>query len=117
MAIYHLHMKVIGRSSGASAVAAAAYGSASRLWDDRIERSHDFTAKRGVVHSEVLLPEGVPDALSDRETLWNAVEACELRRDAQLARELEFALPREMPRRRRSTSPATSCRPSSSTAA
>ncbi|WP_300056222.1 Ti-type conjugative transfer relaxase TraA [uncultured Roseobacter sp.] len=96
MAIYHLHMKVIGRSSGASAVAAAAYRSASRLRDDRIERSHDFTAKRGVVHSEVLLPEGAPDALSDRERLWNAVEACEVRRDAQLARELEFALPREM---------------------
>ncbi|GAA0307698.1 Ti-type conjugative transfer relaxase TraA [Rhodovulum strictum] len=96
MAIYHLHMKVIGRSSGASTVAAAAYRSASRLRDDRIERAHDFTAKRGVVHSEVLLPEGAPEDLSDRETLWNAVEACELRRDAQLARELEFALPREM---------------------
>ncbi|MBJ3764275.1 Ti-type conjugative transfer relaxase TraA [Maribius pontilimi] len=96
MAIYHLHMKVIGRSSGASAVAAAAYRSASRLRDDRIERNHDFTAKRGVVHSEVLLPGGAPDALSDRERLWNTVEACELRRDAQLARELEFALPKEM---------------------
>ncbi|MCA9767214.1 MAG: Ti-type conjugative transfer relaxase TraA, partial [Gemmatimonadetes bacterium] len=96
MAIYHLHMKVIGRSSGASAVAAAAYRSASRLRDERIERSHDFTAKRGVVHSEVLLPEGAPDTLSDRERLWNEVEACELRRDLQLARELEFALPREM---------------------
>ena len=96
MAIYHLHMKVIGRSSGASAVAAAAYRSASRLRDERIERSHDFTAKRGVVHSEVLLPEGAPEDLSDRERLWNAVEAVELRRDAQLARELEFALPREV---------------------
>ncbi|NBC88527.1 MAG: Ti-type conjugative transfer relaxase TraA, partial [Alphaproteobacteria bacterium] len=96
MAIYHIHMKVIGRSSGASAVAAAAYRSASRLWDDRIERSHDFTSKRGVVHSEMLLPEGAPEDLSDRETLWNTVEACEVRRDAQLARELEFALPREL---------------------
>ncbi|WP_449280314.1 Ti-type conjugative transfer relaxase TraA [Litorisediminicola beolgyonensis] len=96
MAIYHLHMKIIGRSSGASAVAAAAYRSASRLRDERIERSHDFTAKRGVVHSEVLLPEGAPEELSDRERLWNEVEDCELRRDAQLARELEFALPREM---------------------
>ncbi|MCC6008885.1 MAG: MobA/MobL family protein, partial [Rhodobacteraceae bacterium] len=56
MAIYHLHLKVIGRSSGASAGAAAAYRSASRLRDDRIDRSHDFTAKRGVVLSEVLLP-------------------------------------------------------------
>jgi ATP-dependent exoDNAse (exonuclease V) alpha subunit len=96
MAIYHLHVKVIGRASGASAVAAAAYRAASRLRDDRIDRSHDFTAKRGVVHSEVLLPDGALEALSDREQLWNTVEACEVRRDAQLAREVEFALPREM---------------------
>ena len=82
MAIYHLHMKVIGRSSGASAVAAAAYRSASRLRDERIAHSHDFTAKRGVVHSEVLLPKGAPEDLADRERLWNEVEACEVRRDA-----------------------------------
>lgn len=73
MAIYHLHMKVFGRSSGASAVAAAAYRSASRLRDDRIDRAHDFTAKRGVEHSEVLLPEGAPDALSDRERCYIAI--------------------------------------------
>jgi Ti-type conjugative transfer relaxase TraA len=96
MAIYHLHVKIIGRVSGASAVAAAAYRSASRLQDDRIDRSHDFTAKRGVVHSEVMLPENAPATWGDRERLWNAVEVCEVRRDAQLAREVEFALPREM---------------------
>jgi Ti-type conjugative transfer relaxase TraA len=96
MAIYHLHVKVIGRAAGSSAVASAAYRAASRLRDDRIERSHDFTAKCGVVHSEVLLPETAPEAWSDREQLWNAVEAVEVRRDAQLAREVEFAIPREM---------------------
>lgn len=96
MAIYHLHVKVIGRAAGSSAVASAAYRAASRLRDDRIERSHDFTAKRGVVHSEVMLPETAPEAWSDREQLWNAVEAVEVRRDAQLAREVEFAIPREM---------------------
>ncbi|MER9262827.1 Ti-type conjugative transfer relaxase TraA, partial [Mesorhizobium sp. M0619] len=77
-------------------VASAAYRSASRLRDERIERSHDFSAKRGVVHSEVMLPEGAPEAWSHRERLWNDVEACEVRKDAQLARELEFALPREL---------------------
>jgi Ti-type conjugative transfer relaxase TraA len=96
MAIYHLHVKVIGRKSGASAVASAAYRSASRLRDDRLERSHDFSHKRGVVHSEVMLPEDAPEAWSDREQLWNDVEAFEVRKDAQLAREVEFALPREM---------------------
>ncbi|MFN3225110.1 MAG: Ti-type conjugative transfer relaxase TraA [Hyphomicrobiales bacterium] len=96
MAIYHLHVKTIGRSSGASAVAAAAYRSGSRLRDERIERNHDFSAKSGVVHSQVLLPDGTPEVWADRERLWNDVEAFEVRKDAQLAREVEFALPREM---------------------
>jgi Ti-type conjugative transfer relaxase TraA len=96
MAIYHLHVKVIGRKSGSSAVASAAYRSASRLRDDRLERSHDFSNKRGVVHSEVMLPEDAPEQWSDRERLWNDVEAFEVRKDAQLCREIEFALPREM---------------------
>ncbi len=96
MAIYHLHVKVIGRKAGSSAVASAAYRSASRLRDDRLERSHDFSNKRGVVHSEVMLPEDAPEEWSDRERLWNDVEAFEVRKDAQLAREVEFALPREM---------------------
>lgn len=96
MAIYHLHVKVIGRKAGSSAVASAAYRSASRLRDERIEHSHDFSAKRGVVHSEVMLPEDAPEAWRDRERLWNDVEAFEVRKDAQLAREVEFALPREL---------------------
>ena len=96
MAIYHLHVKVIGRKAGSSAVASAAYRSASRLRDERIDRRHDFSAKRGVIHSEIMLPEGAPEHLGDRERLWNEVEAVEVRKDAQLAREVEFAIPREM---------------------
>jgi Ti-type conjugative transfer relaxase TraA len=96
MAIYHLHVKVIGRKAGSSAVASAAYRSASSLRDERLYRSHDFSGKRGVVHSEVLLPEHAPQRWSDRERLWNDVEAFEVRRDAQLAREVEFAIPREL---------------------
>ncbi len=96
MAIYHLHVKVIGRKSGSSAVASAAYRSGSRLRDERLDRSHDFSAKRGVVHSEVMLPEHAPEAWSDRERLWNDTEAFEVRKDAQLAREVEFAIPREL---------------------
>lgn len=96
MAIYHLHVKVIGRKAGSSAVASAAYRSASRMRDERIDRVQDFSSKRGVVHSEVLLPENAPEQWSDRERLWNDVEAFEVRKDAQLAREIEFAIPREM---------------------
>lgn len=96
MAIYHFSVQVIGRAAGRSAVAAAAYRSASRLRDDRLGRDQDFSAKRGVVHSEVILPENAPEHWSDRERLWNDVEAFEKRKDAQLAREVEFAIPREM---------------------
>lgn len=94
MAIFHFSVKVISRASGRSAVAAAAYRSAEQLHDERLDRTHDFTNKSGVVHSEILLPDGAP--LSDRERLWNEVERQEKRKDAQLAREVEFALPREM---------------------
>jgi Ti-type conjugative transfer relaxase TraA len=96
MAIYHFSAKVISRTAGSSALAAAAYRSASRLHDQRLDRHHDFSNKAGVVHSEVMLPDGAPEHLSDRERLWNDVEAAELRKDAQLAREIEFAIPREM---------------------
>ncbi|KGB55008.1 Conjugal transfer relaxase TraA [Sphingopyxis sp. LC81] len=96
MAIYHLSVKVISRAAGRNAVAAAAYRSAERLHDERLDRAHDFTNKSGVVHSEVMLPDGAPERLGDREKLWNEVEAAEKRKDAQLAREVEFAIPREM---------------------
>ena len=96
VAIFHFSAKVISRAKGSSAVAAAAYRSASRLHDERLDRPHDFTNKAGVVHSEILAPEGTPERWRDREALWNEVEAGEKRKDAQLAREVEFALPREM---------------------
>ena len=98
MATYHFSAKVIGRGAGSSAVASAAYRSASRLHDARLDRHHDFSNKTGVVHSEVMLPAGAPEQLRDRATLWNEVEATEKRKDAQLAREVEFAIPRELTR-------------------
>lgn len=96
MAIYHFSVQVIGRGQGRSAVAAAAYRAGERLHDERLDRDHDFRAKSGVEHSEIMLPEGAPERLSDRATLWNEVEATEKRKDAQLAREVEFSIPREM---------------------
>ena len=96
MAIFHFSAKVIGRTAGRSAVAAAAYRAGERLHDERLDRDHDFRAKSGVEHSEIMLPDGAPERLLDRVTLWNEVEAVEVRKDAQLAREVEFAIPREM---------------------
>ncbi|RYF23415.1 MAG: Ti-type conjugative transfer relaxase TraA, partial [Oxalobacteraceae bacterium] len=96
MAIFHARMQVIGRGTGRSVVAAAAYRAAELLHDERQDRAHDFTAKAGVVHSEIMLPSGAPERWRDRATLWNEVEATERRKDAQLARELEFSIPREL---------------------
>ncbi len=96
MAIYHLSAKVISRAVGRSSVAAAAYRAAGRLRDDRQGLEHDYSRKGGVVHSEIVAPENAPDWMYDRDQLWNAVEAVEKRRDAQLAREIEVALPREL---------------------
>lgn len=86
MAIYHLSAKVISRAGGRSSVAAAAYRTAGRLRDDRQGLEHDYSRKGGVVHSEIIAPENAPDWMRDRDQLWNAVEAVEKRRDAQLAR-------------------------------
>jgi hypothetical protein len=96
MAIYHFSAKIISRANGSSALASAAYRSASRLHDQRLDRHHDFSNKVGVVHSAVMLPDNAPEHLADREKLWNAIEAAELRKDAQLSREVEFAIPREL---------------------
>jgi Ti-type conjugative transfer relaxase TraA len=96
MAIYHFTAKVISRSKGRSAVAAAAYRSASQIHDYRQDLTFDYAAKPDVVHSEILAPQQALEWVRDRELLWNAVEAGEKRRDSQVAREVEFALPEEL---------------------
>ncbi len=96
MAIYHFSGTVISRSQGRSAVACAAYRSGEKLHDERYGKDHDYTQKQDVAHTEILLPDGAPLWMADREKLWNAVELHEKRKDAQLAREFNFALPREL---------------------
>ena len=98
MSIYHCSIKIISRASGRSAVASAAYRSGEKLLNDETGIVHDFTAKGGVVMSEILLPEHAPLKYQDRQTLWNEVQKTEKRSDAQLAREVEVAFPTEMSR-------------------
>ena len=98
MALFHSHIQVISRSSGRSAVAAAAYRSGTRMTDERTGAVHDYTRKGGVAHSEVVLPVGAPDRWRDRSTLWNEAERSERGNNAQVAREIEYALPREFDR-------------------
>jgi hypothetical protein len=109
VAIFYMDVKIIGRSSGRSATGAAAYRRSAKMqatahaayqrgekiYEKGDKITHDYRSKGGVIHSEIMLPEGAPPEFMDSETLWNAVEASEKRKDAQLAREIIVALQRE----------------------
>jgi len=101
MAIFHFSAKVGSRSSGASAAGAAAYASAEKL-KDHLGHTHDYTDKDDVVYSGILLPPHAPAWLADRERLWQEVERREdlstRPESAQLFRQVEVALPRELSR-------------------
>lgn len=96
MAIYHLSVKIIGRNAGRSSVAAAAYRSGDILTNQYDGLTHDYSRKNWIEHTEILLPDNAPKSFKDRSTLWNAVELAEKSSNAQLAREVEIALPKEI---------------------
>lgn len=93
---FHCKVGKIQRSSGRSSVAAAAYRSGTRLVDERTGQVHDYRAKGGVLHCEIVAPDDAPDWMQDREKLWNGGEAAEKRKDAVTAREVELALPADV---------------------
>ena len=106
MAIYHFHVKAISRGTGRSAIAAAAYRRATKMKDHTTNTSHNYGKKNHVAFSDISIPEDSPQWLKDiadngashksSELLWNTVEQFEIRKDARLAREIEFALPKEL---------------------
>ena len=96
IAIYHFEAKMISRGTGRSVVAAAAYASCSKIYNDYDGMMHDYTRKHGCVYSEIFLPSNAPPEWQDRTELWNAVEAAEKAKDSRLARELIVALPVEI---------------------
>ena len=98
MAIYHLEAKVISRGVGRSAVAASAYMSCSRMYNDYDGVQHDYTRKQGLVYEQILLPPQAPPEWKDRSVLWNAVEETENTKDSRLAREFVVSLPVELDR-------------------
>ncbi len=96
MNYFHLEAKVVSRGAGRSVIAAAAYASCSRLYNDYDGLTHDFTRKQGCLYSEVFLPQYAPEEWKDRQLLWEAVESVEKTKDSRLARELVVALPSEL---------------------
>ncbi|WP_299011844.1 MobQ family relaxase [uncultured Shewanella sp.] len=95
MAIYHCNVSVGSRSSGRSSTAACAYREGKKITDQRTGLTHDYSRKMDVMESLTLLPKNAPKSFNDSAILWNAVEAAEKRKDAQLFREVEVSLPRE----------------------
>lgn len=95
MAIYHCRIQVIGRSAGRSAVSASAYRSGTKILDNENGILNDYTRKKGVIHSEIMLCKNAPVEYMDRAILWNSVHKIEKNKNAQLAREIEVALPKE----------------------
>ena len=98
IAIYHWNVGIVSRGKGKSVVAAAAYRSGEKLTNEWDGMTHDYTRKGGVVHTEIMLPPHALPSFSDRSTLWNSVELYEKAGNAQLAREIDAALPIELSR-------------------
>ncbi len=96
MAIYSYNIRIISRSSGKSAVDAAAYASGTKIKDIETGIIHDYSRKNEVFFSGILLPENAPTEFYDRSTLWNSVEKAEKSKDAQLCRRIIIALPIEL---------------------
>ena len=97
MAIFHLTAKVISRGKGQSAVAAAAYRSGERLRDEQANEQKFYQARaERIEFTAIMAPKDAPDWTQDRNQLWNRAERAEKRKDAQLAREIEIALPHEL---------------------
>jgi hypothetical protein len=96
VAIYYMNVQIIGRSAGRTATGAAAYRAGERIVDDRTGQVFDYTRRRGEIETEILVPEGAPAWASDRSRLWNEVERAERRGDAQVAREMVVAFPKEL---------------------
>ncbi|MFT9325504.1 MAG: MobQ family relaxase, partial [Acetobacter sp.] len=95
MAIFHLSVKTVSRSTGRSAVAAAAYRTGDTLTNERDGRQHDYANRTGVDDSFIIAPVGCEWA-HDRSILWNAAEQAEKRSNSVTAREYVLALPAEL---------------------
>ena len=101
MAIYHLSASIVKRSAGQSVTAAAAYRAGAKIEDFTTGLTYDYTRKKGVEYSEILSPISATLSnkwLTNRQDLWNKVEEVEKQANAQLAREITIALPKELSR-------------------
>ena len=102
MAIFHLDIKPVGRGSGRTSTAAAAYRAGERIRDERTGAVYNHSKRDDVLHKEILLPSKLDRAdaglewARDRATLWNTAEKAEPGSRSRVAREYQVALPAEL---------------------
>lgn len=90
------HLTTHNRAQNHSAVAGAAYRLGLRLLDRRTGIWHDYTQRAAgeeIVAAMIVAPEGSPSWVDDPDELWNRVEECEKRKDAQVVRDYVVPIP------------------------
>ncbi len=95
---YRLSVKnIIGRSKGQSVVNSAAYISRTKLKDDEIGKTFDYSKNKSpAIAVEILTPIIAPVWAKDAESLWNQVQLAEYKQNAQFARPIELNLPHQL---------------------
>ena len=89
--------KIISRGKGQSCMASCAYYSGKKKYSEyECCWKYPHSSPARVKWVEVMLPSNAPRAYADSQTLWNAVDAAETSVNAQTARSMLFALPREL---------------------
>lgn len=96
MPIAFARVAIHSRSHGHSSIAGAAYRAGQKLLDARTGEVHDYENREDVLYEKVMLPDGADTKFQDREILWNEVELAEKRKDAQVAKDVLLALPKEV---------------------
>ncbi|EDS3305120.1 conjugal transfer protein [Salmonella enterica subsp. enterica] len=97
MAIFHLDFKIVKRSEGMTSVAKAAYHARTRITDDRIGETYDFSHRSDLYGHIILAPISAPSHIVESSSaLWNEVERVERQNNGQTARYFDVAIPIEL---------------------
>ena len=60
MPVPHFNIKITQRSKGKSAVAGAAYQAGEKLFSEYDQKTKNYTCKKDVVYTEIMLPPNAP---------------------------------------------------------
>ncbi|MEQ5053742.1 MobQ family relaxase [Klebsiella michiganensis] len=97
MAIFHLSFSMLKRSAGKSSCYLAAYNARERIEDVRTGDVYDYSYRSDLFHHCILAPEHTPfNIIENSAVLWNEIEQIEKRKDAQLSRYFDIAIPVEL---------------------